>query len=195
MQKAQARARPQPRGVRSSGMGLLTARPVLAMLLLRLVAAAPAEANQASDALKARASVELYNLNRAQAEATFRDAIKADPQDAGAYRGLAGALWVGITLDRGAMTIDSYLGRVTRQDVKMAPPPAAVAVEFQESVDRAVALAREKLTAGRDLANAHYELGAAIGMRASYAATIEGSVVHGFRAAKEAYDAHERVLE
>jgi tetratricopeptide (TPR) repeat protein len=175
-------------------MGLRTRRPVLAMMVLPLVAAAPAEANQASDALKTRASVELYNLNRSQAEATFREAIKADPKDAGAYRGLAGALWVGIALDRGTMTIDSYLGRVTRQDVKMPPPPAAVAAEFEESVERAIALAREQLAAGGDRTNAEYELGAAIGLRASYAAAIEGSVVKGFRAAKEAYDAHETVL-
>src|SRR3954470_6741266 len=174
MQKAQARARPEPRGVRSSGMALLTRRPVLAMMLLALVGAAPAEANPASDALKTRASVELYNLNRSQAEATFREAIKADPTDASAYRGLAGALWVGIALDRGAMTIDSYLGPVTRQDVKMPLPPAARAAEFQESVDRAITLARERLTAGADPANAQYELGAAIGLRATYAAAIEG---------------------
>lgn len=174
---------------------LMRALALAAPLLLTLIAARPVGANSASEALKTRASAELYNLNRAQAEAMFREAIKADPQDAGAYRGLAGALWVGITLDRGAMTIDNYLGRVTRQDIKLPPPPAAVAAEFQASVDRAVALARERLAAGRDLASAQYELGAAIGMRASYAATVEGSVVHGFRAAKEAYDAHERVLE
>jgi tetratricopeptide (TPR) repeat protein len=182
-------------GRKIEGMALSTRAIALASLLLALVEVPPAAGNPASETLKARASAELYNLNRAQAEATFREAIKADPQDAGAYRGLAGALWVGITLDRGAMTIDSYLGRVTRQDVKMPPPSAAVASEFQESVERAVALAREKMAGGQDLADAHYELGAAIGMRASYAATIEGSVVHGFRAAKEAYDAHERVLE
>jgi tetratricopeptide (TPR) repeat protein len=183
-------------GRKIEGMPLFTrALALAAPLLLMPGPARTAAGNPASEALKTRASAELYNLNRAQAEATFREAIKADPQDAAAYRGLAGALWVGITLDRGAMTIDSYLGRVTRQDVKLPPPPQAVAAEFQESVDRAVALARGKLAAGRDLANAQYELGAAIGMRASYAATIEGSVVHGFRAAKEAYDAHERVLE
>jgi len=183
-------------GRKIEGMALFTRAFALAAPLVLTVLAVPAAAgNPASEALKTRASAELYNLNRAQAEATFREAIKADPQDAGAYRGLAGALWVGITLDRGAMTIDSYLGRVSRQDVKMPPPAAHVAAEFQESVDRAVALARERMTGGGNLANAHYELGAAIGMRASYAATIEGSVVHGFRAAKEAYDAHERVLE
>lgn len=183
-------------GRKIEGMPVFTrALALAAPLLLTLVAARSAAGNPASEALKTRASAELYNLNRAQAETTFREAIKTDPRDAGAYRGLASALWVGITLDRGAMTIDSYLGRVTRQDVKMPPPPAAVAAEFQESVERAVALAREKMAAGVDLANAHYELGAAIGMRASYAATIEGSVVHGFRSAKEAYDAHEHVLE
>jgi tetratricopeptide (TPR) repeat protein len=177
-------------------MALVTRALALTAPLLLTFAAAPAAAgNSASEALKTRASAELYNLNRAQAEAMFREAIKADPQDAGAYRGLAGALWMGITLDRGAMTIDSYLGRVSRQDVKLPPPPASIATEFQESVDRAVALAREKVAAGSNPANAHYELGAAIGMRASYSATIEGSVAHGFRAAKEAYDAHERVLE
>jgi tetratricopeptide (TPR) repeat protein len=178
------------------GMAPFTrALALAAPLLITFVGARTAAGNPVSEALKVRGSAELYNLNRAQAEATFREAIKADPQDGGAYRGLAGALWVRMALDRGAMTIDSYLDRVTRQDVKMPPPDGAVAAEFQESVDRAVALAREKLAAGHDLPNAHYELGAAIGMRASYAATIEGSVVHGFRAAKEAYDAHERVLE
>ena len=37
--------------------------------------------------------------------------------------------------------------------------------------------------------------GAAIGLRASYAATVEGSVMSAFRAARGAYDAHERVLQ
>src|SRR5205814_2120176 len=169
-------------------------RLTLAAVLLPLVAADAAHANPASDALRARGSVELYNLNRKEAEAAFREAVKADPQDAGAYRALAGALWVGIALDRGAMTVDTYLGRVTRQDVKLPPPPPDVSAAFHEAVDQAVVLARERVARGTDLASANYELGAAIGLRASYAATIEGSVVGGFRAAKEAYDAHEKVL-
>ena len=44
-------------------------------------------------------------------------------------------------------------------------------------------------------ADAHYQLGAAVGLRASYTATVDGSVTGAFRAAREAYDAHERVLE
>jgi predicted Zn-dependent protease len=98
-------------------------------------------------------------------------------------------------MDRGAMTVDSYLGRVTRQEVKQQPPPPAVAAAFRDAVDRATAIARRKIGTRRDLVNAEYELGAAIGLRASYAATIDGRVMSGFRAAREAYDAHEKVLE
>ncbi|MGH9330928.1 MAG: tetratricopeptide repeat protein, partial [Vicinamibacterales bacterium] len=41
---------------------------------------------------------------------------------------------------------------------------------------------------------AHYDHGTALGLQASYTATVEGKLLAGFRAAKRAYDAHERVL-
>jgi tetratricopeptide (TPR) repeat protein len=41
---------------------------------------------------------------------------------------------------------------------------------------------------------AHYQLGAALGLRASYIATVDGSAFGAFRAAREAYEEHERVL-
>jgi tetratricopeptide (TPR) repeat protein len=153
-----------------------------------------ASANPASEALRVRGNAELYSLEHARAAATFRDAIAADPADAAAYRGLAGALWIGIAFDRGTMTVDSYLGRVTRDKVPLPPPPAAVSAEFNRSIDKALSLTRAKLAARRDDPDAAFELGAAIGLRASYAATIEGGVMGAFRSAKEAYDAHERVL-
>lgn len=166
-----------------------------ASLFFLVSAASTARANSASDALRARGSAELYNLDRAGAEATFREAIAADPDDAAAYRGLASVLWIGIAMDRGTMTVDSYLGRVTRQAVKLTPPPPAVSAAFHQAVDKAIAIARKKVASGRDLTNAQYELGAAIGLQASYAATVDGSISRGFRAAREAYDAHEKVLE
>jgi tetratricopeptide (TPR) repeat protein len=43
-------------------------------------------------------------------------------------------------------------------------------------------------------ADAHFQLGAAVGLRASYTATVEGSVLGAFRAAREAYDEEEQVL-
>jgi tetratricopeptide (TPR) repeat protein len=192
MQKAQA-AQARKAGVRSLDMGRV-ARRVAGGAIAAILSVGPAGANPASDALRARGSDLLYNLDRGGAAARFREAIAADPSDAAAYRGLAGVLWIGIAFERGTMTVDSYLGRVTRDKVQLPPPPAAVTEEFHRSVDKAVALTRARLSINPNDAEAIFELGAAIGLRASYSATIDGGVMGAFRAAKEAYDAHEKVL-
>jgi len=166
----------------------------LAVALAVLVPAG-ALANPASDVLRVRAADELYNLDDARALVTWREATRTDPQDAAAWRGLAGALIVQLAMLRGTMTVDSYLGRVTTKDVSLPPPPQATADEFQRAIDRAVALARQRVAAAPKDPHAHYQLGAAVGLRASYIATIDGGVVSAFRAAREAYSEHERVLE
>src|SRR5881394_267636 len=96
--------------------------PLLAAACV-LLGAAVLEANPASVALRVKASNEIYNLDREAAVATFREAVAADPQDAGAYRGLATALWLSITFRRGNMTVDDYLGSVNRARSTAAPPP------------------------------------------------------------------------
>jgi tetratricopeptide (TPR) repeat protein len=162
---------------------------------LSLAFAAPARSNPESVALRARASAQIYNLDRDQAIETFRQAIAADSQDAAAYRGLATGLWLSITFRRGNMTVDDYLGRVTKPT---SGPSAAVAPEsaraFSDALERALAIARQRIAANPRDADAHYQLGAAVGLRASYTATVEGSVLGAFRAAREAYDEHEKVL-
>src|SRR5262245_54735946 len=151
--------------------------------------------NPESDALRARAASDIYNLDRDEAMALFKRAIDADPSDAAAYRGLASSLWLSITFRRGNMTVDDYLGRaVTKTSSAMAPPPAEVATAFREALDHAVALARKRLEQNPKDTDAHYQLGAAVGLRASYAATVEGSAMAAFKAAREAYDEHEQVL-
>jgi tetratricopeptide (TPR) repeat protein len=166
-----------------------------AVLLGGMGSVSAAEANAESAALRARGAVELYNLDRERALATYRSAIAADPDDAAAYRGLASALWMAEAFRLGTMTIDSYLGGVSRANAKLPPPHPAALAEFQNAVDTAVKLARQRIAANARDADAHYQLGAAIGLRASYAATIQGSVRAAFGAAREAYDAHERVLD
>lgn len=171
-------------------------RSALALLLIASLASPGlALANPASAALRARAGDEIYNLDRDLALATYRQAIAADPQDAAAYRGLATALWLSITFRRGNMTVDDYLGRVTRPSAPTAPPPADTAVAFREALDQALRLSRQTIAASPNDPNGHYELGAAVGLRASYTATVDGSALGAFRAAREAYDEHERVLE
>jgi len=154
----------------------------------------PAAANPASVALRARGASEIYNLDRDLAVESFRQAIAADPQDAAAYRGLAGALWLSITFRRGNMTVDDYLGSVSRTPAQAPPPPPEIAAAFNEALEHALTLARARVAANPRDAGAHYELGAAIGLRASYMATVENSILGAFRAAKGAYQEHETVM-
>jgi tetratricopeptide (TPR) repeat protein len=170
-------------------------RTVAAVAIAALAAPSFAAANEESRALRARAAAQTYNLDRDAAIATFREAIAADPADAGAYRGLASALWLSITFRRGNMTVDDYLGRVSKPSIPLAPPPPEVVAAFRETLDKAIAIARARVTANPKDADAHYQLGAAVGLRASYTATVDGSAVGAFRSAREAFNEHERVLE
>src|SRR5262245_7744136 len=173
------------------------AAALAALVALAVTTAAPARANPESDALRAKASFDVYNLDRDEAIAGFRRAIAADPQDAAAYRGLASSLWISITFRRGNMTVDDYLGRsVTKPSGgEPTPPPAEVATAFRDALEKATAIARDRLAKNPKDPDAHYQLGAAVGLRASYVATVERSAMGAFKAAREAYDEHEQVLE
>ena len=169
---------------------------VIASAIVLLGIPAEASANRESEALRAQAANEFYNLDHDQALGTYHRAVAADPQDAGAYRGLAGTLWLSITYRRGNMTVDDYIGRVSRPNPSTAPPPPPeTAAAFRDAMERALALSRQRIDANPRDADAHYQLGAAVGLRASYIATVENSAVGAFRAAREAYDEHEKVLD
>ena len=161
---------------------------------LLAIGAQPVHASRESDALRAKAAEQLYNLDRDLAVATFRQAIAADGEDAAAYRGLASSLWLSITFRRGNITVDDYLGRVTRPNPNLVPPPREIVAAHREAIDRAIAIARARLLKNARDADAHYQLGSAVGLRASYTATVEGTAMSAFRSAREAYDSHEQVL-
>ncbi|PYQ77794.1 MAG: hypothetical protein DMG01_13600 [Acidobacteria bacterium] len=152
--------------------------------VLSLACAADARGNPESVALRARASIQIYNLDRDQAIETFRQAIAADSQDAAAYRGLATGLWLSITFRRGNMTVDDYLGRVTKPTGPSSAAPSESTKAFTDAVEQALAIARRRIAVNPRDADAHYQLGAAVGLRASYSATVEGSVLGAFRAAR-----------
>jgi tetratricopeptide (TPR) repeat protein len=162
---------------------------------LVLACAIDAEADARSRELTARAYVAAYNLDYAQATALLNDAIAADAHDAAAHRAMAVVAWLRIGFLRGSVTVDDYLGSVTKPNINMAPPPPQEARRFQQHIGRALALAEAALRARPSDPDAHFDVGSVVGIQASYGATVEGRVLASFRAAKRAYDAHERVLE
>jgi tetratricopeptide (TPR) repeat protein len=182
------------RRVPAVGSWIRTGALVVSLSVL-LTAVSTVRANEVSATLRTESADLIYNLDGEQAVAAARRAVQADPNDPAAARALATALWLSITYRRGNMTVDDFMGRVRRlPPVQAGAPSPETVAEFQKALDRAVALARGRIAANPKDADAHYQLGAALGLKASYAATVELSFVGAFRAAREAYDEHETVL-
>ena len=135
-----------------------------------------------------------YNLDHDQALDLLRGAILQTPDDPAPHRSLAAILWLNILFRRGAVTVDHYLGSFSRAKVDLAKPPPEIDREFRDEVNKAIALAEKRTSVNPKDAQAHYDLGAALGLRASYVATVEGRLMAGFRAARQSYDEHEKVL-
>lgn len=135
-----------------------------------------------------------YNLDRAEAYDAFRRAIEADPESPSAHRLLAGAVWTAILFDQGAITVDDFLGEA-RAHYKRAAPDAELAKTFHDALDRALAMSERQVRERPNDPAAHYQVGAAYGFRAAYAATVEGRLLGSLGPARRAYREHARVLE
>jgi hypothetical protein len=169
------------------------AAPVLCLTIQTSLAAAVPQAS-ARD-LRAQALELAYNLDHEPAIDLLRRAVASAPDDPAPHRTLASVLWLHMLFLRGAVTVDHYLGSFSRARVEMKKPPPALDAEFRKHVRIAIDLARARVrTAPRD-PQARYDLGAALGLQASYIATVEGRLLAGFRAARACFDEHERALE
>jgi tetratricopeptide (TPR) repeat protein len=165
------------------------------LLAIVLVAPADAAAGQPGDAATRDRALRLaYDLDYREALAILRHETEAHPDDPAAHRALASVLWLELLHQRGSVTVDHYLGSLSRASVDLPPPPAATAAAFTRHVEAAIGLGEAATRARPRDPDALYHLGAALGLRASYVATIEGRFVAGFRSARRAFDAHERVL-
>jgi tetratricopeptide (TPR) repeat protein len=149
---------------------------------------------QTSSELRQRALALAYNLDHDQALELLRRAVELSPDDPAPHRSLASVLWLNLLFRRGAVTVDHYLGSFSRSSVDLAKPPPDIDREFRLHVERAISLAERRVASNPRDAQAHFDLGAAVGIQASYVATVEGRMLAGFRAAQRCYDEHEKVL-
>jgi tetratricopeptide (TPR) repeat protein len=145
-----------------------------------------AEADRAFDAA--------YNLNYDEAMRLARQLVATHPDESAAHRALATVVWMHLLFDRGAFTIDHYLGSVTQSNILLPPPPQDRAQLFRLHVNRAIALADARLARSPNDIEARYDLGVAHGLLASYIGTVDGKIASAFGSARRAYDAHEWVL-
>jgi hypothetical protein len=170
-----------------------TRAALLTALLLGPVGGAAAEPDR-SASLRRQAFDLAYDLDRAEAVRLLERGVAEHPQDAAMHRALASVLWLEMLFQRGAVTSDHYLGSFSRTQVDLKAPPPALETAFRRHVEEAITLAESRVRRAPGDARARYDLGAAIGLQASHTAAVEGRLVAGFRAARRAYDQHERAL-
>jgi tetratricopeptide (TPR) repeat protein len=177
-------------------MPMTASRPVVAVLLALLFSSANALAHAQTVAeLRERAADLLYNLDHDEAIALLRQSVKVDPDSSSNHRALASALWLKILFLRGAVTVDHYLGSFTKQNVELHNPPGDLDAEFKREVAKAIELAEKRTAAAPRDPQAQFDLGAAVGLQATYIASVEGKLMAGFRAARRSYNVQETVLE
>lgn len=180
-------------------MTMTARRPTVAAMHLFLILAtavsASSRAQQSTRDLRLRAADLSYNLDHDEAIKLLRQAVAVDPDSTVNHRALASALWLDILFKRGAVTVDHYLGSFTNANVQLGRPPADLDAEFKREVGKAIELAEKKVTAAPQDAQAHFDLGTAVGLQATYTASVDGHLMAGFRAARRSYEELERVLE
>ena len=137
-----------------------------------------------------------YNLDYDAAVETFRRVIAARPRDPAGHRSIAAATWLRILFLRGDVLTDRYLtGSMNRRPRELEEPPEALDRTFREHLERATELAEAAVLHAPEDPTAHYELGVAAALNASYRGTILGERFGALVPARRAYAAHRKVLE
>jgi tetratricopeptide (TPR) repeat protein len=176
-------------------MRMTARRPIVAAVLLSLCTGlAPTAFAQSSRELRERAADLLYNLDHDEALRLLRQAVAVDPNDSANHRALASSIWLHILFKRGAVTVDHYLGSFTKKNVDLMQPPAELDAEFKREVAKAIELAEKRVAVSPRDAQARFDLGTAVGLQASYIASVEGKMMAGLGAARRSFNAQEEVL-
>lgn len=173
--------------------GVLVAAIVLA--IPAITAQSAQTRNPAVTKAIAEAFEAAYNLDHQTSIDIARRAVALGPDEPATHRTLAAMIWLQILYRRGTVTIDHYLGGLSRSDIVFPKPPADLHAEFTRELERSLALATARVTRFPRDVQARFDLGAAHALRASYTASVEGRIGAAFMSAKRAFDQQEEVLE
>jgi predicted Zn-dependent protease len=139
-------------------------------------------------ATRLRAAYELaYNLDHEEAVREMQAVAKLSPELSTTYRALASVTWLRYLFGRGTVLVDEYLGRISKRDVSTAAAPPEVADSFRNYLSTAIRLAEQRVAQHPRDPRALYELSSALGLQASWAATVEGRMSRAFGSARRAY--------
>jgi tetratricopeptide (TPR) repeat protein len=174
-------------------MSMTLRRPAVAAALFLACLTVPARA-QTPRELRDRATDLAYNLDHDEAIRLLRQAVASAPSDSANHRALAATIWLNILFQRGAVTVDHYLGSFSRSSVEIKNPPKELDAEFKRESAKAVELSEQRVTSAPKDAGAHLELGTSLGLQASYIASVEGRLMAGFKAARRSYDECEQAM-
>jgi len=136
-----------------------------------------------------------FSLDFPEARAAARELVSLEPARSQSHRVLATVLWTEILFGIGAVSVDHFMGSLTKSKDTRPPIPPELEQEFEREVGTAIELAQADLREHRDSIDALYDLGAAYAIQASFNASIRGSLASAFGAARRAYRAQEDVLE
>lgn len=185
-----------PRGEKRSYLCASIARFLpLVVIFLLLSASNIAGQDTNFDARLDRAYARAYNLDHDDAVRELDELAKVAPDLPATYRALASITWLRLLFSRGTVLVDEYLGRIARHDVQMTSVDPEITGTFTRYVTRATALAETRVQTHPRDARAHYDLSSAVGLQASWAATVEGRMGRAFGAARRAYKSAERAAE
>src|SRR5512145_175659 len=99
---------------------MTTRRAVCAAVSLILLfgTTSVAAGSQDGAALRRQAFEHAYSLDHDEAIALLRKATAIDPDDPANHRALASVFWLNMLFQRGAVTVDHYLGSFSRTQVE-----------------------------------------------------------------------------
>jgi len=173
----------------SGPQGLLT--------LLAILAANPIRAQIAplQDPLAERGYQQFYNLEFPESLATFREEAAKNPSSPDAYNHVAQVILYREMFRSGALESELVTGSNPFLRREGLNPSKQDDQDFQDSINRALALAEAKLQANPNDLHALYAEGVSYGLRGNYHFLVRKAYTDALRDATAARKAHNRVTE